>query len=156
MARWPGDRGKGVDCRLVWPDEAEGGADLPAVDLAGKLNLTIEAIEIDGGDGIEICLTGSGSSQHSVIADLPKGAGNQLAEVGISHDKENGGLDAMRSSGIQNRILQLRSRSWAQGQEKVSDIASSDLLARGARTPLLKGEDGKAWVQDLPAIAAGR
>jgi hypothetical protein len=32
------------------------------------------------------------------------------------------------------RTLQLRSRSWAQGQVKESDIANGDPFARGART----------------------
>jgi hypothetical protein len=32
------------------------------------------------------------------------------------------------------RTLQLRSRSWAQGQVKESDIANGDPFTRGART----------------------
>jgi len=44
------------------------------------------------------------------------------------------GSEISSRGGIHGRILPLLSRSWAQGQEKASDIASGDPLARGART----------------------
>jgi hypothetical protein len=116
----------------VGPDEAEGGANLPTVDLAGELNLTIEAIEIGGGDQVERFF--AGASKNNLVASSLKGMGDILAERLVNLDDEDRGAGRLGRRGIHDRILQLRSRSSAQGQEKESDIASGDPLARGART----------------------
>jgi len=86
---------------------------------------------------------GRGADGRLVGADEVKG-GADIPTIGGARESnlimkateisdENGARGSLRSR-IHDQILQLRSRSWAQGQEKVSDIASSDLLARGART----------------------
>ena len=127
----PAGRGRlhsrGINSWFVGPDEAEGGANLPAIDLARELDGAVETIEVGGCDQIEGVLAGGG--QNGLIAGLSEREGNQRAKFGIVLDDENRGAGRLRRSGIQDWILQLRSRSWAQGQEKESDIANGYPLA---------------------------
>jgi hypothetical protein len=117
-----------------WPEEIEDGADFPGIDGVGDLDIAIGTIEIDGREEIKGFSPGSGENRNHLTAGLRNTATDGLAKFCILLDGEDGRDRGEKSSGIHDRILQLRLRSWAQGQEKESDIASGDPLARGART----------------------
>jgi hypothetical protein len=79
---------RGINNWFVGPDEADGGANLPAVDLATELDGALETVEGGCCDKIESIL--SGGSQDSLIAGLFEGEGNQGSKFCVILNDEDG------------------------------------------------------------------
>jgi hypothetical protein len=79
---------RGINNWFVGPDEAEGGANLSAVDLARELDGAIETVEGGCCDKVESIL--SGGRLNGLVAGLRQDVDDGLTRLRVILDDENG------------------------------------------------------------------